>query len=160
MTFRKTPASRHLLQKAAAAAFFLFAGAAILLLVLGKALDHDEHQFVASGALLARRSLLPYRDYPYFHTPNLVFVYGLLFKHSSYLLLTARLFSAACALAAVLAVFALAMKAFGQHAFTIRFGVGVGAGLLFMANPLFAQTSARAWNHDAGVLLLLLSFVA
>ncbi|HEX4792582.1 MAG TPA: hypothetical protein VH370_02260 [Humisphaera sp.] len=160
MTFRKTPASRHLLQKAAAAAFFLFAGAAILLLVLGKALDHDEHQFVASGALLARRSLLPYRDYPYFHTPNLVFVYGLLFKRFSYLLLTARLFSAACALAAVLAVFALAMKAFGQHAFAIRFGAGAGAGLLFMANPLFAQTSARAWNHDAGVLLVLLAFVA
>src|SRR5205085_8843685 len=55
-------------------------------------LDHDEHQFVASAALLARRGLLPYRDYPYFHTPGLVFVYAAIFKTcTSHLLLGARL---------------------------------------------------------------------
>src|SRR5881392_3436095 len=52
--------------------------AAIFLLLMSISvahpLDHDEHQFIASGALLARRGLLPYRDYPYFHLPNLVLI--------------------------------------------------------------------------------------
>src|SRR3982751_2501664 len=45
----------------------------LLGLSLFKRLDHDEHQFIASAALLARRGLLPYRDYPYFHMPHMVF---------------------------------------------------------------------------------------
>ena len=72
----------------AALALFLFAllfGAA-----MSKRLDHDEHQFVASGALLARQSLLPYRDFPYFHMPYLVGLYALFFRASDHLLLAAR----------------------------------------------------------------------
>src|SRR3954470_9477005 len=49
---------------------------------MSKPLDHDEHQFIASGALLARRGLLPYRDYPYFHMPYLAGAYALLFRLS------------------------------------------------------------------------------
>src|SRR5260221_5180550 len=60
---------------------------------MGKRLDHDEHQFVASGALLARRGLWPYRDYAYFHMPNLVIVNAILFRMSDHLLLMSRLVS-------------------------------------------------------------------
>ena len=56
--------------------------------------DHDEHQFVASATLLARHGLLPYRDYPYFHVPYLVFVDAGLFRITPYLLLAAQFFSA------------------------------------------------------------------
>jgi hypothetical protein len=45
-------------------------------------LNHDEHQFVAPSVLLLREGLLPYRDYPFFHTPNLVFVFAPLFAAS------------------------------------------------------------------------------
>ena len=51
--------------------------ALLLVLVWGlnmrRGLNHDEHQFVASGALIARDGLLPYRDFPYFHVPTLSF---------------------------------------------------------------------------------------
>ena len=47
--------------------------------------NHDEHQFVASGALLTRNGLLPYLDYAYFHAPYLVFIYAALFSFSPYL---------------------------------------------------------------------------
>ncbi len=57
----------------------------------------DEHQFVASGAILAREGALPYRDYPYFHTPVLCFVYALLFLSTDHLLLAARILSVFCA---------------------------------------------------------------
>ena len=53
-------------------------------IAMGRGLNVDEHQFVASGALLAREGLLPYRDYPFFHTPDLSFVYALLFRCTDY----------------------------------------------------------------------------
>src|SRR5437868_2817504 len=73
--------------------FLLMVGLLLLGLSMTKRLDHDEHQFIASGVLWARRGLLPYRDYPYFHMPYMVFVYGLLFKLSDHLLLVARVFT-------------------------------------------------------------------
>ena len=83
-----------------------FALAVLLLLILSTVLagvalpreiDHDEHQFVASGILLARQGLLPYRDYPYFHVPNLVYLYGLIDLLAASPLLAARLTSLAFA---------------------------------------------------------------
>src|SRR5258705_13729729 len=48
---------------------------AILLLLFVRArareLNHAEEQFLAPPALLLQSDLLPYRDYPCFHTPNL-----------------------------------------------------------------------------------------
>ena len=48
-----------------AAGLVLLAAAFVLLwgLNMRRGLNHDEHQFVASGALLARAGLLPYRDF-------------------------------------------------------------------------------------------------
>ena len=52
----------------------------LLPIVLGlgmtKGLSHDEHQHVAAGALIAREGLMPYRDFPHFHTPYLAYVYA------------------------------------------------------------------------------------
>ena len=71
----------------------LFSALTILLLLFARAmfkrLDHDEHQFIASAALLARRSLLPYRDYPHFHMPYLIVIYAMLLKLTDHLLLAA-----------------------------------------------------------------------
>jgi hypothetical protein len=138
--------------------FFLLLIVAELLLVFGKSLDHDEHQFVASGVLLARRGLLPYRDYPYFHTPNLSFVYALLFRLSDHLLLCARLFNAACELLVVVIVYVVARRCFGWLSASQRSAAAIGAVLLLITNPLFTQTSGRAWNHDLPVLLCVLAF--
>ncbi len=87
------------------AALFLTALATIALFLwaksMGRHLDHDENQFVASAALLARKSLLPYRDYPYFHMPYQVFVQALVFRATNHLLLGARLVSDVAALVTV-----------------------------------------------------------
>jgi hypothetical protein len=141
------------------ALFFVLLIAAELLLVFGKALDHDEHQFIASGVLLARRGLLPYRDYPYFHTPDLTFIYAGLFRLSDHLLLSARLFSGVCALLLSIVIFAIARRCFGGMSWAIRSLLSVGVVLLCIANPLFTQTSGRAWNHDLPVLLCVLAFL-
>src|SRR5881275_1674106 len=79
--------------------------ALLLASAMTKRLDHDEEQFVASGVLLARRGLLPYHDYPYFHVPYLVYVYAALTRLSDHLLLIMRLFNALCGFATAAIVF-------------------------------------------------------
>ncbi|MFM7173516.1 MAG: hypothetical protein ACKO4U_10840, partial [Caldilinea sp.] len=68
--------------------------ALLFLLLVGLAMrrhfNHDEHQFVASAAVIAHYGLLPYRDFPYFHVPNLSFLYALVFQFTDFLLLGAR----------------------------------------------------------------------
>src|SRR5437763_7873148 len=67
-------------------------------------LNHDEEQFIAPPALLGQ-GLLPYGDYPFFHTPNLVFIFAALFKTTTHYLLAARAFNASCAALLLLLIF-------------------------------------------------------
>src|SRR5438046_10733796 len=99
-------------------AWLALAGAVLVILLLliararCKRLAHDEHQFIASAALLSRRSLLPYRDYPHFHMPYLIAVYAILFRLSDHLLLTTRLFSTACGFVTVALVGCISWRLF------------------------------------------------
>jgi len=127
--------------------------------MVGLRMDHDENQFVASGALLARCGLLPYRDYPYFHVPYLVFVYAEIFQFSDRLLLAARSFSVICGTATVVAVLVVAHRILNEIPKWRRWFFAISTCLLFMANPLFAVTSGRAWNHDLPTLLTLCVFL-
>jgi len=119
-------------------------------------LDHDEHQFVASAALWARDGLLPYRDYPHFHMPYLVFVYGLLGELFGRWLFAARLVSLGAATLTLLLLHGAVRRAADAQAPLVRHGLACGAVLLLLFNPLFAYTSGLAWNHDLAVLLALM----
>jgi hypothetical protein len=134
--------------------------AVVLILGMTKPLDHDEHQFVAAGALLARRGLLPYRDYPYFHMPNLVFVDALLFRCSDHLLLAARAVSILCGFATAAVLSGLARRLFAPLGRRAAWVAAILVASVFITQPLFASTSGRAWNHDLPVLLTLLAFLA
>src|SRR4030042_607708 len=118
--------------------------------------NHDEDQFIASARLLLDEGLLPYRDYPYFHTPYLVFIYALLFALTgSYNLLTARLFSAVCATASVMLVFWIVLYFFRNHSWKFRYLAAVGIMFLYLPNPLLAATAGFSWNHNLSVLCML-----
>lgn len=119
-------------------------------------INHDEHQFLAPAALVAREGLLPYRDFPLFHLPDLTFVYALFYKCENPLLL-ARLFNVLCAVASVCLIFAYSFQKFFAWPFWRRFGVAAGfAGLMLFA-PLFIETSGKTWNHDLPVLCTILA---
>ena len=139
----------------------LFAGLALLLFQANmlKGLNHDEHMYVAAGALLSREGLLPYRDFPYFQMPNLPFVYAGLFSTTSYLLLAARLFSTLCALALCGVLFGAAWRAFRTRALVARLLAGTGAVMLLVSNQTFVYASGLAWNHDLAALLGVLAFI-
>src|SRR4030067_3049580 len=85
----------------------LFVGSFLLIWsrAMQRGYNRDENQFVASGELLAEQTLLPYRDYPYFHMPNLIFVYALGDKVTDYGWVGARAVSVVFSMAILLFVF-------------------------------------------------------
>jgi len=118
--------------------------------------NHDEDQYIASARLLLDEGLLPYRDYPYFHTPYLVFIYAQLFALTgSYNLLVARLLSAVCASVTVMLVFWIVLHFFRNHSWVSRWLAAIGTLFLYLPNPLFAATAGFSWNHNLSVLLML-----
>lgn len=135
--------------------------AVALVLLLGlnmrRGLNHDEHQFVASAALLARQNLLPYRDFPYFHVPTLSLVYALIFQFTDYLLLGARWFSVICSWLTLALLLAASLAWLRNMRPAGRLLVGVLVTLLLMNAPTFLHASGRAWNHDFPTLLTLLA---
>jgi 4-amino-4-deoxy-L-arabinose transferase-like glycosyltransferase len=118
--------------------------------------SHDEDQFITSARLLLDEGLLPYHDYPYFHTPYLVFIYALLFAVTGdFNLLAARLFSALCATASVMLVFWIVLYFFRNHSKKLGYLMAFAIVFLYLPNPLLAATAGIAWNHNLSVLLTL-----
>lgn len=145
----------------ALAAALLFSAFALLLFgaSMAKELSHDEHMYVSAGALVARQGLLPYRDYPYFQMPNLVFVYGALFSANSDLLLVARLFSTFCSLGTLALLFYTGYDLHRASGAWQGILVGTAASLLLLLNPIFIYSSGLAWNHDLPVFLVVVACV-
>jgi hypothetical protein len=144
---------RHLQRTLWAALWVALALLPTLLVNLGRGLDHDEHQFIAAGALLAREGLLPYRDFAYFHLPNLAFVYAALFRLTESLLLSARLFSLACGALLLLTTLLFVRRRWREADVLAPHWSEAIAVLLFGLTPLFVYTSGLAWNHDLPMLL-------
>src|SRR3989337_4396047 len=94
------------------------------LLIWGRAMqrgyNRDENQFVASGELLAEQTLLPYRDYPYFHMPNLIFLYALVDKVTDYSLLGARAVSVVFSIVNIILIFLICHNFFRGQKLSIR----------------------------------------
>ncbi len=128
-------------------------------LAMTKGLNHDENQHVAAGAMVAL-GLLPYRDFPHFHTPYLAFIYAALFHVTDHLLLAARLFGAVCASAMAGLVGSIGYALFRERGKRWAAGVGAGAVVLCLTAGLFGQTVGHAWNHEPSLLFALLAFVA
>ena len=120
-----------------------------------RGLNHDEHQFVASAALIARQDMLPYRDFPYFHVPTLSIIYALIFRFTDYLLLGARWFSVVCSWLTLAVLLAAALVWLRNLRASGRLLAGVLVTLLVMNTPAFLHASGRAWNHDFPTLLTL-----
>jgi 4-amino-4-deoxy-L-arabinose transferase-like glycosyltransferase len=141
----------------------LFAGLAGLVFLVQFArsmcrdFDLDEHQFVAPPALLVQQGVRPYADYPYFHMPNLVYLYAGLVGWAPYRLLAARTLSALCGTATVLLLFAAGWRLLAGFRDRLRWLIPGGIALTFASSRLFTYTSGWAWNHDTAVLATLLA---
>jgi hypothetical protein len=147
-----------LLQVLVAVVFVLGAMLILSAAALPRQLDHDEHQFVASGVLLARNGLLPYFDYPYFHVPNLVFLYAAVDLFAASPLLAARIVSLGFALLTLSLVWWIVWTNLEAGRLVLRMGLAGAAVMMAALSPLSLYTVGRAWNHDAAVAMFLLAF--
>jgi hypothetical protein len=117
--------------------------------------DLDEHQFVAPPALLLQQGAVPYRDYPYFHMPTLIYVNAVLTAWLPYKLLAARTLSVLAGTATVLLLMSEGWRSLAGASDRTRWLVAGGLVLTFMSSRLFTYTSGLAWNHDLAVLCML-----
>ncbi|HQY91801.1 glycosyltransferase family 39 protein [Caldilinea sp.] len=160
-TTRHQTHPRHRTWLLAGATGVLFVVMFILLLGINmrRELNHDEHQFIASAALIARAGLTPYGDFAYFHVPLLSYLYALLSTAPDSLLLSSRLVSVVFGWLSLLLVFGIAWRRFAHLSDWSRWRYASLAALWLLATPVFHYTSGRAWNHDLPTFLLLLAFI-
>jgi 4-amino-4-deoxy-L-arabinose transferase-like glycosyltransferase len=142
---------------AAVAALFILVFSLSFSRAIRAGANHDEHQFIASAQLLVDFALLPYRDYAYFHLPNLIFLYASLFNFTTYKLLAARLLSAIYVSAMAGLVFGFTLNLFREASKRVALAASFGSVLLLLANPLLAYTGSFAWNHNLALFLALLA---
>ena len=120
-------------------------------------LDHDESFFVAGGALIARQGLLPYRDFLYLHTPYLALLYALLFRVSSYLLLSSRLSSTAFAVAGLAVLLVMVWRELDRVPLELRIAVATASLFAVATNPIVLENVGRATNEDLAIFCVLVA---
>jgi hypothetical protein len=148
------PISRYLLVFA-----FLAAGVLLFARAMDRDLNHDEHQFLAPGALLTRQHVLPYRDYPLFHLSNLTYIYASLLRVTNYYVLGAKLLSVLASTAVLGAVLLRATRRTPFGADSWRVPIGLALALLLITDPLFLWTSGKTWNHEIPAMLLVAAYL-
>ncbi|MEQ1862830.1 MAG: hypothetical protein ABMA13_23150 [Chthoniobacteraceae bacterium] len=118
---------------------------------MDRSLNHDEHQFLAPAALLAREGLEPWRDYQLFHLPNLILAYAAADRLTGDLVFGAKLVSFAATAFVICLVVWLAMRGDPRRGVLI----GGAAVLVLLGDPLFLFTAGKTWNHEVPTALLI-----
>lgn len=149
------PFSRYLI-------IFVLLAASVLLFAraMDRDLNHDEHQFLTPGALLTRQHVLPYRDYPLFHLPNLVYIYGSLLRVTDHYVLAAKVLSvlASIGVLGIILLRATRRSPFGSTLWTLP--IGLALALLLITDPLFLWTAGKTWNHELSTMFLMVGYLA
>jgi len=114
-------------------------------------LNHDEHQFLAPAALIAREGMQPWRDFPLYHLPNQVFVYAGTERLTGDLVFGAKMVNVIASAGVVLGLVLLALRR-GRWAGIL---LALAAVLLLLSDPLFRYATGKTWNHELPTALLL-----
>jgi len=118
-------------------------------------LNHDEHQFLAPAALLARGEALPYRDYPLMHLPNLVFAYAAMDRLTGDPILGPKLLCIGASVLVAVCLLVLGIRGTERH----RLLVGTGLAALLLLDPLHLHTSGKTWNHEVPACLVVFAIL-
>src|SRR5258705_3008630 len=124
-----------------------------------RSFNHDERQFVVPAVLLTQDGLLPYRDYPYFHMPNQVYLYAALTWWTPYKLLAARIIQVLCGTAMAVLLYATAWRLLGWMDPLGRWLTTGGLLLVLVSSRVFRHTDGLAWNHESSTLCALVALL-
>ena len=124
-----------------------------------KDLGPDEHMY-CSGAVLLSQGKMIYRDFSYTtHLPYHALILGGIYKtlDTNYYLLAGRMVSVVCDALIILLIVAIYRKVFYDFKSQgIVFGV-LGA-IVYVFNRFVIYANGFAWNHDMGLLLVIVAF--
>lgn len=159
--------SRNKLQQHTRSAASYRIAAAVLVLIfsvllvfhaLARPLNHDEHQFLAPAALIAKEGLVPYADFPLFHLPNSALLYAALNQAGLPLIEAGKLANTVATAGLVALIYILALRLYRDRAVQGLL-LATAATLLLLCDPLFLYTSGKTWNHELPAALLVLAGV-
>lgn len=149
------------LRSALVAAVFLLVGALLFLSAMDRDLNHDEHQFIAPGVLISREGLLPYRDFPMFHLPNLAFIYAGLDRLTHQPLLSAKAINVLASTGVTILILLVGTAPKGSVPLSGRhYWYGLAALVLLLSDQLFTYTAGKTWNHEIPAFLLIAAILA
>ena len=124
-----------------------------------KVSGHDEQMYCTAGALLAEGKMI-YRDFSYVaQLPYHPLLCAAVFKmfDTTYYLLTARILSSLCDILIVVSIIGIYHRVFKSFGIDGRL-LGMAGAFLYLFNPFVDYANGFAWNHDAVVLCVCLSF--
>ena len=124
-----------------------------------KPLGRDEQMYCTAGVLLAEGRMI-YRDFSYAaQLPYHPLLCAALFRifNTTHYLLVGRILSAFCDILVVVCIVGIYRYIFRPFAITGML-LGLAAVVLYVFNPLIDYTNGYAWNHDAVILCVVLSF--
>jgi hypothetical protein len=131
---------------------------AILANSMTKPVGHDEQMYCTAGALLAQGKMI-YRDFSYVaQMPYHPLLYAALFRalNTNYFLLAGRMVSVVCDILVVVCIVGIYRHVFKPFTITGLL-LGLGAGILWVFNPLVDYANGFAWNHDVVIICVALS---
>lgn len=124
-----------------------------------KPVSRDEHMYCTAGVLMSK-GLLPYRDFSYIAQPPYhPLFYAAIFKltGTTHYLLAARLLSVVFDCLIIFCIVSIFRKVFAPYPI-IGTALGLVGAALFVFNPVADYLCGLAWNHDAVLLYIVLSF--
>lgn len=138
-------------------ALIVAAWALMFVRTMDRDLNHDEHQFLAPAALVSREGLVPWRDFPLYHLPNLVYAYAAADRVCGDLVLGAKLVNFAASAAVLAALVLLVWKGMGAGLPNAlrRWGAVLVIVTVLLADPLFRYAAGKTWNHEVPTALFL-----
>ena len=138
-------------------AVFLFIAIILFSKLVTVSLSHDEQQFVAPAELLVSHGWLPYADYPYLHTPYMVFInilpVLLPFPH----FFAIRIFNAVFLLLGAIILYFETIKIIQQQNVLGTRLLATTVIFIYMFNPVMGSSNGWALNHAAPMLFSLIA---
>jgi len=120
--------------------------------------NHDENQFMASAFMVFDHGLHPYRDFAYFHMPNLVYIYTPLFLTDNPMLY-ARLFNGICGFGICVIIFWHGRYLLRKHLWWAKLIIPICLMVLLVHSHMFKVAISEVWNHSSSGFFGLLAIV-
>ena len=148
---------KHIVNSIAIVVLIVLA-AAIFANAMTKGPARDEQMYCTAGILMSQGKMI-YRDFSYVaQMPYHPLIYSALFKISgtTHYLLAGRFSSVICDIAVMICIFGIYRRVLDKSVAGVL--TGLAGAVIYVFNPITDYSNGYAWNNDAVLLCVMLSF--